>query len=125
GCQPLHELDLGTDRDRRARRRLVDRSDDEVGRADQVGQLDDLMRAFGVHDHDAAVVRGTELIDVRRLEALMDRAVAPPEEESSFLDVAVLEPAEVATWIPHPHLVGPVAELERRVPAEVLIWEEE
>ena len=65
--------------------RLVDRADDEVGRADLVGQLADLVAALGVGDHDAVGVLGPERLDVLGPEALVHRAVALPQQERGVL----------------------------------------
>ena len=45
-------------------RRRLDRLEDALGRAHLVGDLDDLVRALGVHDHDAVGVLGPERVDV-------------------------------------------------------------
>ena len=62
--EALHEVDLGPDPDGRARRGRVDGADDEVGRADEVGDLHDLVGALGVHDDQPVGVRGAEGRDV-------------------------------------------------------------
>ena len=50
GAEPLHQVDLGADAERRARRGPVHRADDVVGRAHLVGQLDHLVAALRVDD---------------------------------------------------------------------------
>ena len=84
-------------------RRRLDPLEDALGRADPVGELDDVVRALGVHDHLAARVLGAERRDVLGPEALVHRAVALPEQERRLLDVALLEAAELDARVPHPH----------------------
>ena len=99
GCsrgEALHHVDLGADR--RAPRPAGASRDpllDALGRADPVGDLDDVVRALGVHDDLDAGVLGAGRRDVLGPEALVHRAVALPEQERRVLDVALLEPAAV------------------------------
>ena len=67
--------------DHRARRRRLDPLEDPLGGADPVGELDDVVRALGVHDHLAVGVLGPERGDVLGPEALVHRAVPLPEQE--------------------------------------------
>ena len=80
-------------RDHRAGRRRVDPLQDALGRADAVGELDDVVRALGVHDDLDVGMLGTRRGDVLGAEALVHRAVALPEQERRVLDVALLEAA--------------------------------
>ena len=82
----------------------VDGLDDEVGRSDLVGQLADLAAALGVGHHDAVRVLGPERLDVLGPEALVDGAVAPPQEEGGLLAVGFGEPAQLEPRVPHPHV---------------------
>ena len=109
----------------RAGGRGVDRLDDVVGRADLVGEQHRLVGDLGVHDDDAVGVLGAEGGDVLRAEALVDRAVAPPQEERRLLAVGLGEAAEVAARVPQPHLVEAVAHGDAGVAAEVLVGEED
>ena len=102
-----------------------DDADDVVGRADLVGQLDDVVGALGVDDDDAVGVLGPEGGEVLGPEPLVDGAVAFPEQQAGGLDVDVAEAAEVGARVPDGHVVGAVAELEAGVAAEVLVGEEE
>ena len=90
-----------------------------------VAHLDDLVRALGVHHHDAVGVLGTERVDVLGPEALVDRAVTLPQQEGGLLHLAVGQAAERLPRVPDPHVVGAVAELEAGVATEVLVGEEE
>ena len=58
-------------------------------------------------------------------EALVHRAVALPEQERGVLEVGVVEAAQVAPWVPHPHVVERVAQGQAGVAAEVLVGEEQ
>ena len=82
----------------------LDPVEDALGRADPVGELDDVVRALGVHDHLAVGMLGAGRRDVLGAEALVHRAVALPQQERRVLDVALLEPAELEARVPHPHV---------------------
>ena len=60
---------------------------------DQVRDLDDLVGALGVDHDQAAGVRGAERRHVGGPEALVHRAVPPPQQERRLLDLDVLEAA--------------------------------
>ena len=81
----------------------LDPVEDALGGADPVGELDDVVRALGVHDHLTVGVLGAERGDVLGPEALVHRAVPLPEQEGRFLHVALLEAAELEARVPHPH----------------------
>ena len=100
-------------------------SQDALGRADPVGELDDVVRALRVHDHLDAGVLGPGGLDVLGTEALVHRAVALPEQQRRVLDVAVLEAAALGARVPDPHVVGAEAHVEAGVAPEVLVGEEE
>ena len=57
---------------------------DALGRADPVGELDDVVRALGVHDHLDVGVLGAGRLDVLGPEALVHRAVALPQQAASL-----------------------------------------
>ena len=123
--EPLDEVDLRADAEDGARRRGPDRPDDEVGRADLVGELDDIVGALGVHDHDPVGVLGAERLEVGGPEPLMDRAMSLPQQERGRLDPHVVETPELEAGVPHRHVRGGVAEVERGVAPEVLVGEEQ
>ena len=79
----------------RARPGLVDGPDDDVGRPHLVGHLHHVVGALGVDEHDAVGVLGPEGVDVLGPEALVDRAVALPQQQGGLLDVGVVQPAAV------------------------------
>ena len=128
GCsarQALHHVDLGGDRDHRARGRVGDPILDPLRRAHPVGDLDEIVRALGVHDHLHVGVLGPGRLRRARAEALVHRAVALPQEQRRVLDVALLEVAAVAVRVPHAHVGVAEAHVETGVAAEVLVGEEE
>ena len=104
-------MDLGRHADDRARRRGVDGADDRIGRAGDVAELHHLVCALGVDHDDPVRILGPERLDVLRPEALVHRAVPPPQEELGGFDVDVVEPSELLSRIPEEHVVGAVAEL--------------
>ncbi len=106
-------------------RRLVHGPDDEVGGPHLVGHLDHVVGAFGVDEHEAAGVLGPEGVDVLGSEALVDRAVALPQQQGGVFDVGVVEAAHLEQWVPHPHVVGAPAQLVPGVAAQVLVGEEQ
>jgi hypothetical protein len=99
--------------------------DDEVGGAHLVGEGAHLEAGLGVGDHDPVGVLRPEGLDVARLEPLVHRAVALPEQEGGLLGVALAEAAEVQPRVPHPHVLVAVAHGQARVAAEVLVGEEQ
>ena len=102
GCSSrhaLHHVDLGADAEHRARRRCLDPLEDALGRADLVGELDDLVRALGVHDDLAVGVLGPERGDVlgrkrwcteqwpfhsRNVASFTSRSSRPPSSRRGF-----------------------------------------
>jgi hypothetical protein len=78
-----------------------------------------------VDDHDAVGVLGPERLDLGRPEALVDRAVAPPQQERGRLGLGLAQAAEVVAGIPDGHLRQLVAHRHAGVAPEVLIGEEQ
>ena len=72
-----------------------------------------------------AGVLGPEGVDVLGSEALVDRAVALPQQQGGVFDVGVVEAAQLEQRVPHPHVARAPAELEAGVAAEVLVGEEQ
>ena len=98
---------------------------DALGRTDLVGHLDDVVRALRVHDDLDARMLGACGLDVCGPEPLVDGAVTLPQQERRFLDLALLEPAELVARIPDAHVALGVAHRVAGVAAEVLVGEEE
>ena len=125
GGHAVDHVDLGADGEHRAGRGPLHLGEDPFRRADEVGQFDDLVGALGVDDDPHAGVVAAGGLDVVDLEALVDGAVALPEEELGLLHVALLEAAEVVAGVPHPHVGGGEAHGEGGVAAQVLVGGEE
>jgi hypothetical protein len=66
---------------------VLDDVDDVLGGADVVGLAAHLEGALRVGDDEAVGVLVAELDDVRRLEHLVHRAVALPEQDLGLLDL--------------------------------------
>ena len=125
GVEPLHQVDLGADGDRRAGGRLVDRLDDVVGRADLVGELAHVVAALGVRDHDPVRVLGPERLDVLGRKRWWTEQWPFHSRNVASLHSASVEAAQVEPGVPHPHVVEVVAHREAGVAAEVLVGEEQ
>src|SRR5919112_1869618 len=80
--QAVDEVDLRADRPRGARGRFLNRLDDELRRAVQVGLLDDGALALRVHEHPYARYFLPHLIDVPGAEAAVHGAVALPQNQA-------------------------------------------
>ena len=123
--QAIDQVELGADAPGRAGGGLFDGLDDEFGRADEVGGVDDLHHAFGMDEDLAAGEPLAEVLDVLGLEHLMDRAVASPEQDPAGGDRSRRVAAQGFARVPDGHLVERDAHGPGRVAAEVLIGEEE
>ena len=87
--EPLDEVDLGGRCRSPTRRGGGHAPDDDVGRPDEVRDLDDLVGALGVDHDDPVGVLGPERRHVLGAEPLVHRAVALPQEERRLLDLDV------------------------------------
>ncbi len=126
GGQPLHEVELGTDRPVRAGRRRLDGLDDELGRADEVGLEHHLVGALGVHQDLDVGVLGPELVDDVDREATVHGAVAAPQDDARVPQLLLGEPPAGQQRVPHDAVVEGEAHLEHRgVATEVLVGQEE
>ncbi len=105
--------------------RGLDPVQDPLGGPDLVGDHHGLVRALGVHDHLTAGVLGSERLGVLRAETLVHGAPSAPEQERGLLDLVVLVPAELGVRVPHEHLGLGVTHVDRSVPTEVLVREEQ
>ena len=109
GRHAPHHVDLCADGQHRPGRGLFDPGQDPLGGPHLVGQGHDLVGALRVHDHGHAGVLGPGGGHVRRLEPLVHRAVALPQQESGVLDLPVLQAALLEPGVPHHHLRGRIA----------------
>ena len=122
----LHEVDLGADGD--GRRRPAPASTARMMKSVEPtwsASSHTSWRALGVDDDDAVGVLGPEGGDVLGPEALVDRAVALPQQEGGLLAVGLGQAAELEAGVPHPHVVVRVAHGQAGVAAEVLVGEEQ
>src|SRR6478735_1773343 len=124
--EATHEVELGADDPRRAVGRCRDGLDDLLGRADLVGELDDLVAALGVHDHldvgDLAA-RGLDRVD---REPAVHRTVPAPQDHPGGLELLARQPAVRAVRVPDDAVVEGEAELAHGgVAAEGLVGQEE
>ena len=81
GGKAINKRAFGSDRPLAARRGIVDRFYDLLGRAGGVCELDDFVRAFGMNDNLYAGVLPANRFDMFGLEYLMDVAVPFPQNE--------------------------------------------
>src|SRR3546814_9357804 len=96
----------------------------DLGGSDGISHLAGVVAALRMRDDDATGVLRTERGDVLRQEALMDGAVALPQQERGVLDVGVLEATELLARVPDPHVgVDVVAHRAAGVAAEGLVGE--
>jgi hypothetical protein len=99
--------------------------EDVLGGADVVGLATHFEAAFRVRDDQPVGVLVAELDDVRRLEHLVHRTVALPEQDLRLADLLAREAAVFQVGVPHHHLVERNAHLEAGPAAEVLVGEEQ
>ena len=71
-------MDLGADADDCANRCVLNGTDDEVGRANLIGEFAHIVGAFGMSHHNAVGVGFAECRNVFGAEPLMNGAVALP-----------------------------------------------
>ena len=102
-----------------------DRLDDEIGRAHVVRELAHLEIALGMADHHAARVLLTPAQHVLRLEHLVHRAMAFPQQDLRHLDLLRRQAAHRLVGIPDQHFAQrDVHEIAGPAP-EVLVGEEQ
>ncbi len=124
--QPAHEVQLGADGPGRPRLSRVKSGDDELGRANQVSRLHDLVRALGVDQH---VHAGHPLPDVaHRLdgEPAVHRAVALPQDHRGGAELLDGQPAARLVRVVDDAVLQRQAHLaDGGVAAQVLVGQEE
>src|SRR5215469_16767059 len=98
---------------------------DAFGRADLVGSLRHLETAFGMNDDANAGLFASDRVDVLGAEALMDRAVALPENDLRLREGLRAVPAEFLERVPDNHLVEWNSHAVAGVAPEMLIRQKE
>jgi len=123
--EAVDEMDFGTDGEHRTCRGVLDELDEALGRAEGVGLLADLPAAFGMDDDLNAGILGADLIDVAGQEALMDGAVAFPEDDATGFEGGLGLPALQRPRVPDRHRFEGDIHGVAGVAAEMLIGEKE
>src|SRR6267142_2113173 len=78
-----------------------------------------------MHNNSDARMRPADALDVLRLEALMDRAVALPQNDPRFANRFRRITAEILIGIPHDHLVQRDAHTKSGISSKVLVRQKE
>ena len=123
--EPVHQVDLGADRERGGLGGRGDGLADEVGGPGGVGGVHHLHGALRVHDHLHAGELGAGLLDLADVEALVDRAEAVPEDHPGVEQGLFVVAAEGLARVPHRHLLQRHAHGLGGVAAQVLVGEEQ
>ena len=87
-------------------------------------ELHDLVGTLGMDEDHSVRMLGTECRDVLGLEALMDRAMALPEDQGRFFERPFVIAPELAARVPGHHVRRSPPELEARVASEMLVGKE-
>src|ERR1017187_745981 len=124
------QVNLGSDGEYGAGGGVLNNLDEALGGAQCVGLLVDLPVALRMHDDLDAGILGADLVDVAGEKALMNGAVAIPQNDAAggegFLRLAAAVRAELhGPRIPYGHLVKGDAHGVPGVAAEMLFGEEE
>src|SRR4029077_5369411 len=87
--------------------------------------LSHFVAALRMHNYLDAWVSSTDFLDVPRLEALMDGAVALPQNDPRFSSRFWRITTEILIRIPHDHFVERDTHAKRGVPSEVFVRQKE
>src|SRR5260221_7568786 len=123
--KPVEQVNLGAPRPLRVRRRLRDSFDDAFGGADLVGGLRYFKAALRMDDYANAWVLAANALDMLRLEALMDRAVALPQDDARFANRFRRIAFKILVRIPHDHFVERDTHPKGSVAAKVLVGQKQ
>ena len=118
-------MNLGANSEDGALGSLLDQRDELLGGTQRVGLLANLPAAFGMDDDLNAGVLGAHPIDMAGQEALMDGAVALPEQNAAGGEALLRLATLNRPWIPEHHLVERNAHGVASVAAQVLVGKEE
>jgi hypothetical protein len=123
--EAVDQIEFGADQPARVGRRLLDGPHDVLGRADEIRLPADFEAAFRVGDDQAVRMLVAKTQDVRRLEHLVYRAVAFPEQQLRAPDLFGAEAAHFEVGIPDHHFVERMPICEAGPAAEMLVGKEE
>jgi len=123
--QPVDEVNFSADGEGGAFRGFFDEGNEALGGAEGVGFLADLKTALRVDDDLDAGVLGPDLIDVAGQEALVDGAVALPEQDAALGELVLGLAALDGPRVPNLHFLERNLHGVACVAAEVLVGEEE
>src|SRR5215469_15352485 len=123
--EAIYEVNFGAHRPFRSRASSHNGLDEAFGRADLVGSLRHLETAFGMNDDANAGLFASDRIDVLGEEALMDRAVALPENDLRLREGLGAVPAELLERVPDNHLAERNSHTVAGVAPQMLIRQEE
>src|SRR5205807_6870259 len=102
--QPIDQMDLGSNRELRARRRLGDGLDDLVSRAQRVRLLANLPAALRMGNHVNIRMLLTDTIHVLGQKALMHGAMALPKDYALPAQPFRSLASHDLVWVPNRHL---------------------
>src|ERR1700682_162120 len=124
-AKPINQVNLRAHGPLRVGRRLRDSFDNAFGRADLVGGLSYFVTALRMHDYANTRVCAPNALNVLRLEALMNRAVALPQDDASLANRLRRIAPEILIRIPHDHLVERDTHAKSSVAAKVFVRQKE
>src|SRR5882724_1984441 len=104
-AKAVDQVNLRADRPLRTCGRRRNRLDDSFGRAELIGGLRYFKAALWMNNHANAGMLAAHALDVLRCEALVNRAVAFPQDHPSGADGFRRIAAELLIGIPDDHLV--------------------
>ena len=121
--ETVDEVDFRADCDGRTSRRVGDLFDDVRGRAGAIRRVDDVHRAFGMHDDFDARIRLACTLNLVDGEALVHRAEAFPQDHLRVgVHGRVFGTTGRLVRIPHWHLVKAHTHGKSGIAAKVLVW---
>src|SRR5689334_19038163 len=124
-AEPVDEVDFSTDGPFRACGGRLDGFDDALSRTDLVSGLGDLETAFGMDDDANTRMLVAYARYLLRREALVDGAIAFPQDDARIANGLGGIPAKLLVWVPENHLVERNAHAIAGVTAEMLVGKEQ
>src|SRR5205814_7136527 len=124
-AKTIDEVNFGIDGQLSASWRRLDGFAAALCRADLIGGLGNLQTALGVNDDANAGMLAADALNLLRREALMNRAIALPEDNARVANRFRRVSAKILVGIPDDHLVKRDAHAIPGVAAKVLVWKEE